>query len=140
MADIIFDTGLVEYTINGTVKLTFNPTDPNFIEKLFNTFDSLDQMQESYANELERVNNNKDAFRVTNQLDADMRNVIDDALGNGICDKLFGRMNVYATADGLPVWCNLILAIMDEMNDTVAREKKATNPRIEKYTAKYRKK
>lgn len=139
MADIVFDTGLVEYTINGKVKLVFNPTDPNFIEKLFNTFDGLDELQEHYANELEKVKSNKEAFRATNELDAEMRKAVDDALGDGICDQLFGNMNLYATADGLPVWCNLILAIMDEMHDSVAREKKATNPRIAKYTAKYKK-
>ena len=139
MADIVFDTGLVEYTINGKVKLVFNPTDPNFIEKLFNTFDGLDELQTHYANELEKVKSNKEAFRATNELDAEMRKAVDDALGDGICDQLFGTMNLYATADGLPVWCNLILAIMDEMHDSVAREKKATNPRIAKYTAKYKK-
>ena len=140
MAEIVFDTGLVEYTINGKATLVFNPTDPNFIEKLFNTFDGLDEMQTHYANELEKVKDNKDAFRATNELDAEMRKVIDEALGNGISEALFGHMNVYATADGLPVWCNLILAIMDEMHDSVAREKKATDPRIAKYTAKYKKK
>lgn len=48
-------------------------------------------------------------------------------------------MNVYALANGLAVWCNLMLAVMDEVDSTYAREQKATNPRIAKYTAKYQK-
>ena len=46
-------------------------------------------------------------------------------------------MNVYAMADGLPVWCNLMLAVMDEIDTSFAREQKRMNPRIAKYTAKY---
>ena len=46
-------------------------------------------------------------------------------------------MNVYALSDGLPVWANLMLTIMDEIDTTFAREQKATNPRISKYTKKY---
>ena len=34
---------------------------------------------------------------------------------------------------------NLMLAIMDEVDTTFAREQKATNPRIQKYTKKYHK-
>ena len=51
----------------------------------------------------------------------------------------FNTPNVYAMADGLPVWCNLLFAIMDEIDTSFAREQKATNPRIQKYTAKYHK-
>ena len=63
--------------------------------------------------------------------------MIDEALGQPVCGALFGGMNVYAMADGLPVWCNLMLALMDEVDTSFAREQKATNPRIRKYTAKY---
>ena len=44
----------------------------------------------------------------------------------------------YAMADGLHVWTNFLLALMDETDSAFAREQKATNPRIQKYTAKYR--
>lgn len=50
-----------------------------------------------------------------------------------------GKMNVYALSDGLPVWVNLMLAVMDEIDTAFAREQKQTNPRIAKYTAKYHK-
>ena len=47
-------------------------------------------------------------------------------------------MNLYAMADGLHVWTNFLLALMDETDSAFAREQKATNPRIQEYTAKYR--
>ena len=62
---------------------------------------------------------------------------MDGVFGAPVCDALFGCMNVYAMADGLPVWCNLMLAVMDEIDTTFAREQKATNARITKYTKKY---
>lgn len=36
MKDLIFDTGLVTYNINGKCEFSFNPTDSAFVEKLFN--------------------------------------------------------------------------------------------------------
>ena len=61
----------------------------------------------------------------------------EEVFGFDVCGAVFGDMNVYALADGLPVWCNLMLSVMDEIDTTFAREQKAQNPRISKYTKKY---
>ena len=63
---------------------------------------------------------------------------IDGLFEEPVCDSIFGSMNLYAMADGLHVWTNFLLALMDETDSAFAREQKATNPRIQKYTAKYR--
>ena len=140
MPNISFDTGLVEYSFNGgSATVCFNPTDTNFIEKIFNTFDSLDKKYEEYLNKLKNVEDNVAAFETTNEMDKDMRGMIDELFGKPLCGELFGDMNLYAAAGGLPVWCNLFLAIIDEIDTAFAREKKATNPRIQKYTEKYTK-
>ena len=68
-----------------------------------------------------------------------MREVINGVFEDDVCTPIFGGMNVYSLADGLPVWCNFLLAVMDEVDTSFAREQKATNPRITKYTAKYHK-
>ena len=68
-----------------------------------------------------------------------MRELIDGVFGKPVCKELFSGLNVYALADGLPVWCNFLLAVMDEVDTTFSREQKAMNPRIAKYTAKYHK-
>ena len=51
-----------------------------------------------------------------------MRTAIDKLLGEGVCAKVFGRMNVYAYADGLPVWANFMLALLDECDTAFAHE------------------
>lgn len=137
MAEIKFDTGLVEYDLNGKCKVCFNPTDGAFVERLFNCFASLDKKHENYASEIEKCGDKVKIFEIAREKDREMRAMIDEVMGANVCDPLFGSMNLYALADGLPIWCNLMLAIMDECDSAFAREQMLTNPRIKKYTAKY---
>ena len=85
------------------------------------------------------MGNHREIFEIARLRDTEMRELIDGVFGRPVCAELFGDMNVYAMADGLPVWCNFLLAVMDEIDTTFAREQKLTNPRIQKYTAKYHK-
>ncbi len=140
MPEIKFDTGLVTYDLNGKCQVTFNPTDSAFVERLYNTFDELDKKQDAYKAEIERVGENKEIFRIAKERDAEMRGMIDGVFEAPVCDALFAGMNVYAMADGLPVWCNLMLSVMDVIDDSFGREKQKTNPRLSKYAAKYKKK
>ena len=111
-----------------------------FAERLFRTFDALDRKQEDYQAEIDRLSDNREVFEIARARDAEMRAMVDEALGAPVCDAVFGGMNVYAVADGLPVWCNLMLAIFDLIDTTFAAEQKKTTPRIAKYTAKYQRK
>ena len=137
MKNLTFETGLVTYDLNGAVQVTFNPTDSAFVERLFRTFDALDRKQDTYKAEVEQAAGSREIFDIARRRDEEMLAMIDETLGQPVCGVLFGGMNVYAMADGLPVWCNLMLALMDEVDTSFSREQKATNPRIQKYTAKY---
>lgn len=139
MAEIRFDDGLVTYNLNDKIEVRFNPTDSNFVEQLYKAFEELDKKQESYRDEVQKMGDKSKIFDFTRARDAEMRNIIDTLFDAPVCDAVFGRMNVYALSGGLPVWCNLILSIMDEIDTVFAREQKATNPRLAKYTAKYHK-
>lgn len=140
MKELSFETGLVTYCINGKFEISFNPTDSVFVKRLYDAFETLDGKQEHYRDIVEKTANKKEIFDVAQSMDAEMRDIIDGAIGTGVCEALFGNMNVYAMADGLPVWCNLMLAIIDETDTAYAREQKAMNPRIKKYTEKYNRK
>lgn len=48
MADIRFETGLVDYDINGRATVRFNPTDSVFIERMFRAFDALDKQERAF--------------------------------------------------------------------------------------------
>jgi hypothetical protein len=144
MANLTIATGLKEYSLtdeNGNVKVTlyFNPTDPVFIEGLYNAFSTLDKKDEEYRERVQKETDGAVLFDLARTMDAEMRNLIDTALGTEVCQPLFGNINVYARADGLPLWANLLLAIIEEMDDAFAKEKKAEDPRIKKYTSKFKK-
>jgi hypothetical protein len=132
-----FETGRVTYSVNGACEISFNPTDSAFVEKLFNAFNTLDQKQEEYKAEVESMKDKREVFEIARKRDAEMREIIDNVFGP-VSKDLFGDMNVYALADGLPVWCNFLLAVMDEIDTKFADERKRTNPRVEKYMHKYR--
>lgn len=132
-----FESGLVTYNINGKCQVSFNPTDSNFVERLYLAFEDLDKKQESYKTQVEKLSDKREIFDFARERDVEMRQVIDGLFDAPVSDSLFGGMSVYAVAGGLPVWCNLMLAVMDEIDTTFSREQKATNPRIAKYTEKY---
>lgn len=140
MNNITTNTGAVEYNINGVCPICFNPTDSDFIKRLFAVYEDLDKKQDAYKAEIEKMADKRKIFDIAAKRDKEMREMIDDLFGAPVCEAVFGRMNVYALADGLPVWCNLIFAIMDEVDSSFAREQKATNPRIQKHMEKYNKK
>ena len=134
-----FDTRIVTFSVNGKAEVSFNPTDSGFVERLFLAFEDLDKKQEAYKEEISKVANKREVFEIARVRDQEMREMIDSIFQVPVCSAVFGGMNVYALADGLPVWCNFLLAVMEEIDTTFAREQKATNPRIAKYTAKYHK-
>lgn len=140
MKELVFDTGLVTFSVNGACEVSFNPTDSEFVKRLFDAFDTLDKKQDAYKAEIEKMADKKQIFEIARERDKEMREIIDSVFETPVSNSLFGSMNVYALADGLPVWCNLMLAVMDEVDTTFAREQNVTDARIKKYTEKYHKK
>lgn len=138
MKELNVAAGLETFKINGVCEVAFCPTDPIFVEKLYNVFDSLDRKQEAYAAEIEKAQK-REIFDIARRRDAELREMVNDVFGFDICSAVFGSVSVCALSDGLPLWANLMLAIMEEVDSGFEREQKLTNPRIEKYTAKYRK-
>jgi len=136
--ELTFETGLVTYSLNGACEGRFNPTDTAFARRLFDAFDALEQRQEGYQQQAAALREPREIFAFARERDQEMRQLLDGLLGAGTSDAIFGEMDLYAMAGGLPVWCNLLLALMDEMDAALAREKKAADPRLKKYLDKYR--
>lgn len=140
MADIRFETGVMSFNLNDAISVEFNPTDSVFVEKIYNTFEELDGKQSAYKAEVERCADKKEIFNIARRRDQEMRDMIDELFGKPVCAALFGGMNIYALADGLPVWCNLMLAVIDQIDTTFSREQRQTNAKIKKYMDKWNKK
>lgn len=138
--ELNFATGVQEYTVhgvNGDVVIRFNPTDGEFVQRLYRAFETLDKKQDAYNEEIRKCGDRVEIFEIARRRSDEMREIIDGIFEEPICGKVFGRMNLYALSDGLHVWANFLLALMDETDSAFAREQKATNPRLKKYTDKY---
>ena len=140
MTELNFNTGKRVFNLNGAVEVSFNDTDAAFVEGLYNTFFRLDEKQERYKSRVEKMADKKEIFSLMRELDDEIREEINDLFEQDVCTPLFGRMNVFALADGLPLWANLMLAIMEQVDTGFAREQKAMNPRVQKYTSKWQRK
>lgn len=138
MKELNFETGLVTYKVNGSAELTFNPGDVGFVEKLFNTFDRLAKRQDN-AEEENRRAEGAELFELARKRDAEMRAEIDAIFGTPVCDSIFGNTNVFAIADGMPLWCNFLMAVIDEVDASADGMPSRTNQRVKEYTAKYSK-
>jgi hypothetical protein len=135
MKELNFDLGLNEYNLGGKVTVKFNPTDVSFLEKLSDSFATLDRIQEEVKRE--EITEEKDVYNLAKNLDRKMRDIIDALFGEDVCTPLFGEMNLFSSAGGLPVWANLMLAIADEVQDSMQGELKERENKIRKYTEKY---
>lgn len=141
---IKIDTGVVTKTFVTTdgkeCGFAFNPLDMGLSRRLFSAFEKLDKMNEGYKDEVQKNADKKEIFDIGQKMDREMREIInEEVFGFDICTPLFGELNLYALANGFPIWANLLFALVDEMDTAYAREQKLTNPRISKYTKKYHK-
>ena len=138
MKQLQFSDGLEEYSLNGRVTVRFNPTDASFLERLAELFSSLDALQEEVS-ALQESTPEEEVFPLAKSLDGRMRDLLDGFFGTPVCGPLFGSMNLFASAGGLPVWANLLLALTEEVEAAMQGELSAREARIAKYNAKYKK-
>ena len=138
MKQLQFSTGLEEYSLNDRVTVRFNPTDASFLERLAELFSRLDALQEEVS-ALQETIPEEEVFPLAKSLDSRMRDLLDGFFGQPVCEPLFGTMNLFASAGGLPVWANLLLALTEEVESAMQGELTAREARIAKYTAKYKK-
>ena len=137
MKQLNFETGLQTYSLNDSCEVSFSPTDSFFAEKLFSVFNSLSHKNDEYEAQAQKAAGSKEVFEIARKRDAEMREMVNSIFEKDVCSLLFPNQCVYSMGGGLPAWCNLLLAVMDEMDVSIIAEQKQTNPRVQKYTAKY---
>lgn len=139
MAELKFDSGVKEYTIQGRSVISFNPTDMLFAQKVAQVYQQMDKKQAEYEAALKSPGDAMAFFDVYGRVDKEIRTMIDETLGEGVSAAVFCETSVMSLSGGLPLWANLLLAIMDEMDESVSREIKLSDERLAKYTKKYHK-
>ena len=133
-----FKTGLIDYEVNGCAHVRFNPADVAFTEKFYNAFMQLESRQEEFQKRVSEVQDDKDEFfAYARERDEEMREIIDGLFGEGVADALFGEMNCYAIADGMPIWINFLFAVAEEIRDAYDEEGRKADPRMRQFDEKH---
>lgn len=135
-----FATGAVDYEINGGVHVRFNPADVAFTERFYNTFKQLESRQDEFEKRVDEINNGDqtELFAYARERDAEMRADINALFQDDtVADGVFGDLNCYAMADGMPLWVNFLFAIAEEIRDGYDSEQKKQDPRLKQFDAKH---
>lgn len=142
------DTGLKEINFTGPdeeviATVRFNPTDADFLERLYTAFAKLGEKDEKRTELIEEAEKENASFErifeIAREYDTDMRKTIDGVLGDGLCKAIYGNINVYArNSEQTPLWADLLLTIIGMTE--VEMDKPMSDPRLEKYTKKFGKK
>ena len=139
MKELVFDSGVVSYSLNGKCEVSFNPADRVFAERFYSAVDEMGKLQDEYAKKAKELQEPSQAFSLARQRDEEMGKVLDGLFGAPVCETVFGSMSLCAFANGFPVWLNLMLSILDEIEANIGDIQKQADPRIAKYKAKYQK-
>lgn len=145
MNNLDFNSGVQVYKVNGGAEISFNPTDVNFIQRLYETMEELEKASAEFEKKTAQIGEDDatGVFKLANEKDLFLREKINALFSeDDVCTALFGRMHVDAlTDDGLPLWANFLLAVLDACG-SVAYDKLIAkgNAKINKYINKYKKK
>lgn len=130
-------TGFVTYKINDAIEIRINPTDAKFAKKILKTFEALDKKRGEFLVEL-RCAPVTDIYDVCAKLDAEMRKIIDNCLDAPVCAALFGDDFItMPSVSGPPLWCNLLIGVMNVIDKDVLNKQKKANPKIKNLISNY---
>lgn len=142
MTELNIGRGLKSYTMKGEggqCEIRFNPTDEGFLERMYATIEQLEAITDKKRKEWESLDDPKGIFDLMRQLDRDVRAEIDGLFGGPVSQAVCGDVRICAYSDGLPIWMNMILAVIDEMDASLRASHDMGRQRLNKYTAKYAK-
>lgn len=136
--ELNFANGVQSYTVNGVEgAFRLNPSDAEMLRKIYLALKDLEEKQKKQAEAREESGDIEAVLDRLHDLDQEMRGVLDGLFGDGLCEKIFGGMSLYALADGFPVWENFLLAVIDLFDDSMKREAALSDKRIQKHVQKY---
>lgn len=128
-----------EYNIDGKIVLRFNPADATFVKNFNAAFKALAEAQSELAEAAKNADDEAffDASAATN---TKLCGVLNDLFGEDICTPIWGTADLTALSDGLPLWFNFMMALIDEIDADMKSVKDVRSARLDAYLAKYQKK
>lgn len=123
MEQLIFDSGIREYQINGKGVLRFNPSDPNVYARFVDAMDKIKAVESNMgakAKALQSQDGQVDGeavIRIMSETDKQMKAILNDIFGHGNdFDQILEGVNLMAVAgNGERVVTNLVSALQPIM-------------------------
>lgn len=84
-----------------------------------------------------KFENNTAFFEYVRQRDAEVSDGVDRLFGEGAAAAVFQGHSAHAMAEGLPLWTNFFLSVIDTVPEEMSKQIRASKPRVEKYLKKY---
>lgn len=119
--------------------IDLNPSDQGFAEDLYGLVSKIEQIHVENRALLEAEQDAAARFDICRSEDREMRAAVDGLFGENFCRDVFGTVRLFALANGLTVIENLLLALLDEMDESITANIAKRDERIQKYTQKYNK-
>lgn len=146
MQNLEFNTGMIELAIQGDTNrvLRFNPGDESTVKGFMELLEkSTAMLKEADAKEkkicgssngLSQLEKVKQKNKLNMEIDAFLRNELDQLFGAGTAEITFGKMCITATAtDGVPVFMGFLQALLKIIEEENRKRNKRVEDIIEKY-------
>ena len=131
MVELNFGVCNKTYSVNGGAEISFNPSDINFANRVYDLLKKLEERQKEKP-----PADIMDVFEAARIRDEQMRSDIDAVFGAGTSEKIFGSTNVFSPSGGIPLCMHFIMAVIDEIDAASEKETKFS-PAVEAYMKKY---
>ena len=115
MENIVFDSGIREFRINGAGVLRFNPSDPNLYSRFLSATDRIEALEKSLTAKAAALpdGDSKAALSLMEEADGAIKDILTEVFGkDNDFRKLLGDLNLLAVgANGQRLLINLLEAL-----------------------------
>ena len=122
MEQLLFDSGIKEYQINGKGVLRFNPSDPNVYARFMDSMEKIQKVEKEMVAKADALNRDsaiagEEVLAIMRETDQKMKAILNDIFGHeNDFDKILENVNLMAVAsNGERVITNLIAALQPIM-------------------------
>lgn len=135
MGNLSYGAGKREYTLNGGAVIHFDPCDSEFANKIVLAIRNCNEIQKQFPKEA--FEDLEEQLACIQSLNNQIRQELDKAFDEPVAEKACCGSSPCAVADGLPVWMNFLMAVIDEIDANMPEGEKRSRERVQQYVERY---
>lgn len=135
MGALNYSAGGKVYDLPNGETVSFDPCNAEFASAVVRAFSNCHKIHQEGTKELPQ--DVDELYKATKKMAGDIRREIDAVFGDGVCDKACCGSSPISISDGLPVWMNFLMAVIDEIDANIPEGEKRSRARVQQYMDKY---